>query len=226
MTIFTICFLVVYAGILIAYFFSETSGNFKRRFVNKVTLALMFLIFGLVHLITSGLIGTAFGIFLAIGLIFCAIGDVALLFSFMIGGVTFGVGNTSLFVAWILYLVNHGLTYSDFWPGTLIYVIMFSWVIILWKTGWIDFKKYGVNMALYLGTVMLHGTMSLCALSLLHDPRSIVMFLGSILFMFGDWLIATYKFKYHNNIVHRFESGCYFTGLMMIALSCSLPMVG
>ena len=222
MSLFTVCYLVVYAAVLICYFFSETSGNFKRRLVNKVALAVMFLGFGIAHLITSGMISSAFGIVLTLGLFFCALGDVVLLFSFSKGGTAFSFGNLTLFAAWIIYLVNHGLTYVDFWPGTLIYVIMFSWVFILWKTGWIDFKKYGAGMACYLGTVMLHGTMSLCALSLLHDPRSVIMFLGSILFMFGDWLIATYKFKYHNDIVHRFESGCYFSGLMLIALSCAL----
>lgn len=58
MSIPMIVFVVAYVAVTIAYLFSETSGNFKRRAINKIFLASMFLIYAIVELIHYKTFGT------------------------------------------------------------------------------------------------------------------------------------------------------------------------
>ncbi len=223
MTATLICYVIVYLGSLIAYFFSETSGNFARRCVNKIIMAGMFLAIGFGGLIENGMIPTALGITLAIGLLFAAIGDAALLWSFTLGGISFGIGNVTLFIAYLQYLSFMGVSFSQYWWFLIIYVIFCATWLILMKTGWIDFDKYGIKMVLYLFSVMLHGTLSIAGCFCLQDPRSLLMFIGSIFFMISDWFISLHKFKYkESKLVHRCNSGTYFFGMLLIALGFQL----
>jgi uncharacterized membrane protein YhhN len=222
MTATLILFSILYLGGLIAYFFSETSGNYERRVVNKCFLAGMFLAIGWGGLIESAAFD-AVGILLAFGLLFSALGDVLLLKSFTFGGISFGVGNVILFLSYLFYLKGKGIPFSSYWWFLIILVLFIAVWMYLEKSKWIQFGKYGINMHLYLFSVMLHGTLSIAGLFFLHDPKSVLLFVGSILFMISDWFISLHKFKYkESKWVLRTNSGTYFLGLLLIALSCHL----
>ncbi len=214
---------VLYLGGLVSYFFSETSGNYERRVVNKCFLAALFLAIGWGGLLDSGVIASAYGIFLALGLLLSALGDVLLLKSFSLGGFSFGFGNVFLFVAYLIYLTKNGISFSSYWWFLIPMVVFNGLWVYLGKSGWIAFGKYETKMYPYLFSVMLHGTLSIAALFQLHDSQSVLLFVGSILFMISDWFISLHKFKYkESKLVLRINSGTYFVGLLLIALSCTL----
>lgn len=221
MTATVILLVVLYLGALVSYFFSETSGNFERRAVNKILMAGMFLTLGLGGLLEASYIPSVLGFLLGFGLLFSAGGDVALLWNFTIGGIIFGVGNLTIFAAYLVYLTKHGIAFSQYWWFLIIFAIFAGVWFYLWKSGWIDFGKIGVKMYLYLFTVMMHGTLSIAGLCFLHDANSILLFVGSILFMISDWFISLHKFKYKDSkVILRFNSGTYFVGLLLMALGC------
>ncbi len=85
MSIYQIVFVILYLGTLVSYFFSETSGNFKRRVVNKIILASLFLLCFLVAFGRHYQLASFHAIAIA-AFIFAWLGDVFLLYSFMKGG--------------------------------------------------------------------------------------------------------------------------------------------
>lgn len=221
MTIGVLIYVIVYMGILVAYFFSETSGNFKRRVINKCILAAMFTALALYLSVTNRQFAQTSGIILMFGILFAALGDVLLLWDFTKGGASFSVGNIILFAAYYVYFGENGVPFSAVWWFLLLHLAFLAFWYYLMKSGWINFGKYGIKMILYLWSVMLHGTLSIAGLTQLQDPKSLLMFIGSILFMISDWFICLHKFKYtKSKAVHRLNSGTYFTGLILIALSC------
>lgn len=88
-------FIIAYLTILCLYFFSETSGNFKRRAVNKIALAVLFEAYAVsAYLLHSPLFSMR--MILPIGLFFAFLGDIFLLWNFVRGGICFSIGNFCL----------------------------------------------------------------------------------------------------------------------------------
>ena len=106
MSIPMLVFIVAYMAVTIAYLFSETSGNFKRRAVNKICLASMFLIYAIYATIRHGNLGVTLQSLCLIGVFLCFVGDVWLLWSFSKGGVSFGIGNVILFIYEVFYHID------------------------------------------------------------------------------------------------------------------------
>ena len=112
---YVIIFVVAYLAVLLMYFFSETSGNFKRRAINKIILASMFYVFGLIMLYLNYDLNSYHFIFL-IALTFAYIGDIVLLYSFSSGGIFFIISNIFFFIyEWLLVLNNNVDFYKMFW---------------------------------------------------------------------------------------------------------------
>ena len=89
-------FIIAYLTILCLYFFSETSGNFKRRAVNKIALAVLFEAYAVsAYLLHSPLFSMR--MILPIGLFFAFLGDIFLLWNFVRGGICFSIGNFCIF---------------------------------------------------------------------------------------------------------------------------------
>ena len=88
-------FIIAYLTVLCLYFFSETSGNFKRRAVNKIALAVLFEGYAVgAYLLHSPLFSMR--MILPIGLFFAFLGDIFLLWNFVRGGICFSIGNLCL----------------------------------------------------------------------------------------------------------------------------------
>lgn len=223
MSIPILIFIVVYMATTIAYLFSETSGNFKRRAINKICLASMFLIYATYATIRHGNLGVTLQSLCLIGVFFCFVGDVWLLWSFSKGGFSFALGNVILFAYEIMYFKEHGLKFSQYWFFIIPLVILIGVQSYLIAHDWYDMEKE-MKMAFpfYLLSVSLHGTLSLVGLIYLHDVKSLLLLIGLILFMISDYFIVLHKFKFKDSkLVLRCNSFSYFTGLMLVALSFS-----
>ncbi len=223
MSIPMLIFIVVYMATTIAYLFSETSGNFKRRAINKICLASMFLIYAIYATIRHGNLGVTLQSLCLIGVFFCFVGDVWLLWSFSKGGFSFGLGNVILFAYEIMYFKEHGLKFSQYWFFIIPLIILIGVQSYLIAHDWYDMEKeMKFAFPFYLLSVSLHGTLSLIGLIYLHDVKSLLLLIGLILYMISDYFISLHKFKFKDSkLILRCNSFSYFTGLMLVALSFS-----
>lgn len=226
MKIYIIVFIIAYLIALVSYFFSETSGNFKRRAINKILMATMFIGYATVEMFHFSQWGDKLTVEALIGMFFAYIGDILLLWSFSKGGIAFGIGNVILFCYMVKYLIANGVAFSSFWWFLIIYAVLVGTFCILWFKGWYDYKEKPAMkpvFPLYIGTVSLHGTISIAALALLpFSPRVALFCAGMILYMISDYFISLHKFKFkESKAILRLNSGTYFLGLMLAAVSFS-----
>jgi hypothetical protein len=219
MTLFRIGFVIIYLVFLVAYFFSETSGNFKRRAINKIIMASLFLVCGSIWFFMKG--NTDWHFLALFGLFFAWLGDVLLLWSFSKGGVSFSIGNL-FFIAYLALLLKEaGVAFSMIWWVVILFVALFGLVCVLIARKWIDFGKLTLPLIFYMATTAGHGTLGVGLAATVAGTSALLSGIGLALFMISDYFLMTYKFKYPKNWILRCNSGTYFIGMLLVALSFS-----
>ncbi len=228
--IYSIIFAVVYLIMLISYFFSETSGNFKRRAWNKIIMATTFWCYALFEMFHLGLWGTPWNLVLMIGITFSYIGDVWLLWSFTKGGIAFATGNVIIIAAILMLATSYGIPFAAYWWFLLILAFFVGLFLILTKKGFYKNLKMPMTAMFvpYIASVSAHGTLSLALIFVfgaagLMSLKFAFLFFGSILFMISDYFISWHNFRdKESKLILRCNSGTYFFGLMLIVLSFTL----
>ena len=115
-------FIIAYLTILCLYFFSETSGNFKRRAVNKIALAVLFEAYAVsAYLLHSPLFSMR--MILPIGLFFAFLGDIFLLWNFVRGGICFSIGNFCLLFYEIMLMRYERLPLRILFPAAAVFLL-------------------------------------------------------------------------------------------------------
>ena len=115
MTIYMVAFICIYVATTVSYFFSETSGNFKRRATNKIILASLFMCYSIFEFFHLGYGFGSIQFECLIGVFFAFLGDVLLLWSFSKGGVSFAIGNIILFIYEFKYFGEQQLLLFKVW---------------------------------------------------------------------------------------------------------------
>ena len=222
MGFFPAMYICLYFALLFAYFFSETSGNFRRRAVNKIALSSMFLFWGAAAWLLRPPLA-AEGAVLLLGLFLSFCGDVLLLWSFVRGGLCFGMGNLVLLGYEVLLIRRLGIPLLHLWPAALILLVFWCPVLAFSQTGALRLEKFRVAFPIYLLSVSLHGSLGL-VLVFLHPVLGMLLLGGGLfLFMVSDYFLTVFKFRYRARWVMRCNSGAYFTGMILVALSLSYP---
>lgn len=215
--IYQIIFVCLYVPTLILYFFSETSGIHRRRAINKITMASLFLICGVIGFVLGE--KNACRTILLIAMFFSFVGDCLLLWSFKKGGIAFIIGN----VFYIIYLliVSYNNKYSIIlWP--LFFILIFSVFRHLDKVDYLDLSKMKAFYG-YMSSVIGHGSLGITLLIQAKDPVLRLLCIGLILFMISDFFIAAHNFHDKDNkLLLRCNSGTYFLGMMLVALAIGL----
>lgn len=213
-----IVFIVLYLGVLVSYFFSETSGNHKRRAINKIILASMFLVFGIVmYCINYNFFSIHLIMLLAI--IMAYVGDVLLLYSFTKGGISFIVSNILFFVyEWIIIGMNN-VPFKNIWWFIILFCLSWGTFFILTQKKILNFKTKTIPILSYVFSVSLHGTLGVALAVYFSNLKMILFGVGLFLFMISDYFLMTHKFKCHKNWILRCNSGTYFIGLLLVVLS-------
>jgi len=213
-------FIIVFLGVLVSYFFSETSGNFKRRVVNKVILATLFLAYFFAAFARNYSLDSFHALAVA-AFVFSWLGDIFLLFSFMRGGIMFMIGNLFFFAYELLLCRDLGIDPSRVWWFSLIFAAGWGGFFALYLRGWlkIPFKIF----ILYIATVTLHGSMGIAMAAARPTPKMALFGVGLALFMVSDYFLTLHNFKFkESKAILRLNSGTYFTGMLLAALSFSL----
>lgn len=199
-------FIIAYLTILCLYFFSETSGNFKRRAVNKIALAVLFEAYAVsAYLLHSPLFSMR--MILPIGLFFAFLGDIFLLWNFVRGGICFSIGNFCLLFYEIMLMRYERLPLCILFPAAAVFLLFWGTTMLLYQKEFIDFSSVRVFPA-YLFSVSMHGSLGA----------------GVFLMMISDYILSVHKFKHGANWILRCNSASYFVGTLLAALSLSLPI--
>jgi uncharacterized membrane protein YhhN len=98
----------------------------------------------------------------------------------------------------------------------LFYLSLYCLFIYLSQKKKFNFNKYKYPVLTYLGVVTINGIM---ATTLLLSANNIMFSIGIVLFMISDYILMIHKFKNSHNRLLQANSGCYFIGLLLIALS-------
>jgi len=218
MNIVIILFIILYVSLLISYFFSETSGNLKRRSINKIILASMFLAFGIIQYILNYNF-FSYHLILLLAIIFAYIGDVVLLYSFIKGGLAFIISNIFFFIyEWMIIGFNK-VPFSSIWYFIPLFIFMWGTFACLTLKRFLNFKKKTIPILIYVFSVSLQGTLGLLLAIYFANLKMILLGIGLTLFMISDYFLMTHKFKCHKNWILRCNSGTYFIGLLLVVLS-------
>lgn len=221
MTIYTGIFAVLYLVTLCCYFFSETSGNFKRRAINKIILASEFLLFAIVVYFTKYPPNTYHAV-LMLAIAFSWAGDVLLLFSFVKGGVPFSIGNILFVVYMVLYMDKLGVPFARVWWCIPLFIVMWGTLHALTMKGWLN-GKHKVGFARYCLSSTAHGCLGVAFAAACPTPRVLLLGAGLMLFTISDYFLALHNFKApQSKTILRLNSGTYFIGLLLIVLSLTI----
>ncbi|MBQ3519390.1 MAG: hypothetical protein IKJ63_04560 [Clostridia bacterium] len=214
-----IIFCIAYLIVLVCYFFSETSGNHKRRVVNKCIMATMFLGYFLFESHRNGYWSQPLFFLCMAAFIFSWLGDVLLLFSFLYGGISFMVGNAFFVAHLVAVAAQNNVTFAQVWWAIPLTIVVASVFYILHFTKKVDFKTTGILMPIYVTTVTSHGMLSMAVANAVGGIHMILLSAGLVLFMISDYFLTTHKFIRHEKWVLRCNSGTYFTGMLLAAVS-------
>lgn len=215
----------VYIVLLIMYLFSETSGNFKRRCVNKIAMASVFLIYALVEFFRFYNGGLSYWLLLLPALVLAWLGDVLLLWSFFKGGVAFMLGNFFFASFLITDMCVQRAEFSRIWWCIIVFAVLFGTITLL---AFKDVYKFGKDkpvMLLYMFSVTLHGSLALALAAARPCAGTVLLGIGLALFMVSDYFLMTYKFVKKTNWILRCNSSTYFFGMLLVALSMTYLFV-
>ena len=125
----------IYLVTFFAYMFTTSLGESKVRGLNKIFLAALYVLLG-VLLFVKNRNFASFDILLLLAIIFTAIGDVILLVRFNLGALFFTIGNLSIFVYDFLLLESKGVHFNNYWWFLFVYIFFVCgyWVLERFST--------------------------------------------------------------------------------------------
>ena len=224
MTTVQLLFLCLYVLMLVSYFFAETSGNFPRRAVNKIVLAAMFLLCGIVAYLHIGNMDGR--LIILLGLVFAFLGDITLLWDMKKAGFLFGAASLLFLVGEIGLLIRCRVPFRWIFPVLLLAGSLFGFMMLMNSIGKIPFvEKGGKKYAVYLAVITLCGSQGF-VLFIQAGCASVMLFgLGLCCIMASDYFLTVDTYYEHKNWILRTNSGLYFIGVLLVACSLGLPLV-
>lgn len=216
-----IAFVICYIAVLFSYFITRTRDNFKHRIINKIILAGMYLIFGIVVFFLKHEF-FSLELLLVVSLLLAALGDIFLPFDFKKGGLFFLSGNLGFAAYEIIQLITNGVSFvSFFWVYLIVGAMILTFILLSNKyPDIIKLGKMKIPMIGYLTSIFVHGMTGVAMIIFLKDISFIIMGIGSLLFMISDMILTIDRFVIKGNKwIVRSNSLTYFVGMLLISLS-------
>jgi hypothetical protein len=211
---------VLYALLLVSYFFIEVRPLKKVRITVKSLLAFLYLAFAAlnVFLFFEGYLQ----ILVMAALVFNAAGDILLVTSrknMVRGACFFFVGALFLSAAMIISLTRTSVKLSSVLAGVLLGAAVIFAALMLQYKGVISFGKIAVITNAYIAGVTLMGSLALICLLSFDFSGTFMLAVGSLLFTLSDYLLILYIFKSKKSPLLVCNSASYFSGMWLIASS-------
>ena len=217
-----IIFIAVYLIALCCYFKTRTSGNIKHRAINKYFMATMYLVLAFVTFFNKSEFAS-YKLLLMAALILAWLGDIFLVFDFNRGGDFFLAGNICFTLYEQAVLIDKGGFWFNDFAWTYVVVGLMLAIVILATGRWPDKIRMGKMrwpMIFYLSSIFMHGITGLALITMMPGTGYVMLGAGSMLFMFSDMILTTYRFILdYNKWLIRLNSLTYFSGLLLIVLS-------
>ena len=211
----------MYLATFLAYMYSTSLGEHKARGINKIILATLYVLLGVLLFIKNRDF-KSFDILLLIAIICTAIGDVILLFYFNLGALFFTIGNLSIFVYDFLLLESKGVHFKDYWWFLFVYIFFVGgyWLLDRYGTHFKVVKEDRLKAFGYLALVSLHGSLGLTMYFITDYSPAIMLGIGSFLYMMSDYVLCSYKYSLKHEIsVHKLNTFLYFAGILLVSWS-------
>ncbi len=211
----------IYLVTFFAYMFTTSLGESKVRGLNKIFLAALYVLLGVLLFIKNRNFAS-FDILLLIAIVFTAIGDVILLVRFNLGALFFTIGNLSIFVYDFLLLESKGVHFGNYWWFVFVYIFFVGgyWVLERFSTHFKIEKKDRLKAFGYLALVSLHGSLGLTMYFLTDYSPAIMLGIGSFMYMMSDYVLCSYKYSTNHEIsVHKLNTFLYFAGILLVTWS-------
>ena len=184
----------------------------KRKLVWKgicIAVPLLILTFGTAVIYIAGYAkGNYTYLLVTIGMLFCAIGDIALDIRFSVGGIFFGIGHL-FYITAMIFLNTH-----LFFAPIICYVIL----VVLGTALTIKYlgRKYRVKLIVY--NLIISGSFALgIGLILSRDPGQVLLGYGCVALVISDWLLARNNIFGSTYAWSLISLSCYFGGQIMIS---------
>ena len=204
-----------------AYMYTTSLGQAKVRGINKILLASLYVVVG-VLLFVNDAKSDIYDITLLIAIVFTCIGDIVLLFKFNLGALFFTIGNLSLVAHDILLLESLDIHIDKYWWAVLVYIGIFGGYMLLERIS-THFKiEKGDRLKAfgYLAMVTMHGSLGVTLYFVTNYEPAIMLGIGSFLFMLSDYVLCSYKYSYNKeSSVHKLNTFLYFLGIILITWS-------
>lgn len=211
---------VLYACLLISYFFIEVRPLKKARIVIKSLMAFLYLAFAALNIFLyfEGYLQ----ILVMTALAFNAIGDILLVTSgknMVKGACFFFVGALFLSAVMIVFLTRASIGFSNIFWGILFAAVIIFAALMLQCKGVMRFGKIAVITNAYIAGVTLMGSLALICLISLDFSGAFMLAVGSLLFTLSDYLLILYIFKSKKSPLLVCNSASYFSGMWIISAS-------
>ena len=218
MSIYQYVYIGLYGVMLVSYLLVETGSSIRIRAANKIVMAALFLLYGLVQFVRGGAPESAM---LGMGgLALAFLGDVLLLWSFSLGGVAFSAANLFFIAQTVCRLALGPEGRGGGWWALLPGVALYGMFQLGRKKGFLQLRKYDGRMQAYLAVVTVDGVLGLWMALTRGGTGELLMGLGLTLFMLSDYFITLHKFAREPKDRHlRANSFTYFVGMLLVSLS-------
>ena len=186
---------------------AKTRGSEKLQFIFKPAAMLAIISIAFVN---SANPFSNYQILILLGLVFSAVGDVFL------------IKDDRFFVHGLVsFLIGHLFYVAAFYtqPNLIVGILYLGYVIIFLTILWKNLGKLKIPVIIYSLTLAAMSWFALGTTLANHNHHTFHAFLGSIVFIISDSLLACNKFKAPFRLAHVFVLGTYFLAQWLIALS-------
>lgn len=219
-----VVFSVLCALALIATLLASVQGSDRSRYTFKPLASLAFILVALTGGAVTGEQSAYYGLWITIGLVLGAVGDVALMLtgrrSFLVGLVAFLLGHIAYVVAFALE------TPPDTWFGAHALVpAAAALVVVRWLWPHLRSMRGPVLAYVVVITAMVVGALAVLgddARATLSDRRAALACLGAVLFFASDLAVARQRFVVESLVNRLWGLPAYYAGQLLLAWS-ALP---
>jgi uncharacterized membrane protein YhhN len=197
---------------------AELRSDIRRRFIFKPLSAALMITVILISLPENPQLG--FAVMLLIGMLFCAGGDVALMFesnkAFTFGLVLFLIGH----IIYTVTIIRFDGFLLENWIITTVLILL---AVIMFSVLYSGLGKMKLPVLLYIVaiTVMIHSALMTFYGNYFSRNQAVALTIGAGLFYLSDVFLAIDRFKKPFRY-NRISLSFYFGGQFLIALSTAL----
>lgn len=209
---------LILAGVVVVNIWAELNKRKPYIYPTKPLATFIIIVIAFLSFYLEEFTHTNYTVMILIGLIFCIIGDVCLMFIenrkfFLFGLISFLIGHLVYLITFISFCGFHP---NDLYSGLVLLILAVGVYIYLYNG--LDKMKLPVLGYVIIISLMVNQAIATLWCDFFSTSQAIVIALGAFLFYISDIMLAVAKFKVEFKF-NRISLAFYFAGQYLIALS-------